>query len=42
VSNIAVPTYETMLAVQITVKAMCPNAPHFEESGSIGVVEGSS
>jgi hypothetical protein len=27
VSNIAIPTFETMLAVQMTVKAVCANAP---------------
>src|ERR1700727_2316784 len=36
VSNIAVPTFETKLAVHITVKARCPNGPHREGAGSAG------
>jgi hypothetical protein len=35
VSNIAVPTFETKLAVHITVKARCPNGPHREGAGSV-------
>jgi hypothetical protein len=36
VSNIAVPTFETKLAVHITVNARCPNGPHREGAGSVG------
>src|ERR1700722_10370059 len=35
VSNIAVPTFETKLAVHITVNARCPNGPHREGAGSV-------
>jgi hypothetical protein len=37
VSNIAVPTFETMLAVQMIVKAAWPNAPHREGVTSVDV-----
>jgi hypothetical protein len=36
VSNIAVPTLERMLAIQITVKAAWPKAPHRVGAGSKG------
>jgi hypothetical protein len=36
VSNIAVPTFETKLAVHITVNARCPNGPHREGVGAAG------
>ena len=35
VSNIAVPTFETKLAVHITVNARCPNGPHREGAGVV-------
>ena len=34
VSNIAVPTFETKVAVHITVNARCPNGPHRERARS--------
>jgi hypothetical protein len=36
VSNIAVPTFETRLAVHITVNARWLNGPHREGAGSVG------
>src|ERR1700691_4647067 len=36
VSNIAVPTFETRLAVHITVNARCPKGPHREDAGLVG------
>jgi hypothetical protein len=36
-----VPIYETKLAIQITVKATWPNAPHLEAAGSVEVADGS-
>ena len=40
VSNIAVPTLEKMLAVQITVKAAWLKAPHRDAERSVGVAAG--
>ena len=37
VSNIAVPTFETMLAVHMIVNAVWPNAPHREGVRSVDV-----
>jgi hypothetical protein len=36
VSNIAVPTFETRLAIHITVNARWLNGPHPEGAGSVG------
>jgi hypothetical protein len=38
VSNIAVPTFETRLAVHITVNARWLNGPHREGAGTVGAV----
>ena len=40
VSNIAVPTFEMTLAVQITVNAKWPKAPHRDADNSVGAAAG--